>query len=536
MRLILTHLVFFANMKTSPAMRDTTTSPLSTDVLIIGSGAAGLCAALTLSNRMRVTIITKDTLRHSSSSYAQGGIAAVLNNQHKESIERHIQDTIKAGAFMGDPSAIRFIVENGHHAIKWLIEQGVLFNKQPNSTSFHLTQEGGHTQRRIFHVADKTGAAVIATLAEQVKQNQSIQLLESLTAIDLLCESGHCVGATFFDNNLRKNISVHASYTILATGGASGIYLNTTSTLQATGDGIAMASRAGAAIRDMEFHQFHPTSLYHSKSPPFLITEAMRGEGAHLTLPNGDRFLHKYHEQAELAPRDIVARAMTLEMKRHQIQYLLLNISHRPKTLIQKLFPSIYTHCLGIGLDITTSPIPVAPAAHYTCGGVVTDQHAKTSIEQLYAVGETACTGLHGANRMASNSLLECLVMAMSASKHILKDSSTAPPTQLKSKLIHSTEPLEDNYSQSFEETRTLILQTRQCIWENAGIIRSYNSLHKATEYIDKIQRKISKIRVNDADALSLKNLVECASLTLKAATQRQENVGAHFNIDLSAH
>ncbi|HQQ74619.1 MAG TPA: L-aspartate oxidase, partial [Pseudomonadales bacterium] len=396
---------------------------LTHDVLVIGSGAAGLTLALRLAEQGKIAVLSKGRLQDGSTWFAQGGIAAVLNNS--DSTEAHIDDTLVAGAGLCHEDAVRFTVENGRDSIQWLIDIGVDFTREPGGTEFHLTREGGHSARRIIHSADATGRAVSTTLIQQALQQENIEVFENHLAVDLIvqADSGseklRCTGAYVYDCENQCVKVFHARFVVLATGGASKVYLYTSNPDSASGDGIAMAWRAGCRVANMEFNQFHPTCLFHPKAKSFLVTEALRGEGAHLTLPTGERFMANFDDRMELAPRDIVARAIDHEMKRLGIDCVLLDISHKPASFIREHFPTVYDNCLQYGIDITREPIPVVPAAHYTCGGVIVDQHGQTDLCNLYAIGETSCTGLHGANRMASNSLLECFVYARSAAGDI---------------------------------------------------------------------------------------------------------------------
>ena len=381
---------------------------LTYDVLVIGSGIAGLRLALSLSDGVRVAVVSKDDLVDGSSSHAQGGIAAVMDTD-EDSIDLHIQDTLSTGVGLCDNKVVKATVTKAKSAIEWLIQQGVQFSI--DGDHYHLTQEGGHSRRRILHVADKTGAAIIKTLAEQVKNHHNIDCFTKHTVIDLRLKHNRCIGALVYSNQQQRILVFSATYTVLATGGSSFIYLHTSNPSCTSGDGIAMAWRAGCRVVNLEFNQFHPTCLYHPSANYHLITEVVRGEGGYLLLPDGERFMPRYDKRAEMAPRDIVARAIHTELKNHQLDYVYLDISHRPADFIKKTFPTIYLTCLKFNLDMTKEPLPVVPAAHYTCGGVMTDLNGQTDIPGLYAIGEVAYTGLHGANRMASNSLLECLVL-----------------------------------------------------------------------------------------------------------------------------
>ena len=386
------------------------------DVLIIGSGAAGLTLALSLADKAKVAVLSKGALNEGSTWFAQGGIAAVLDDN--DSTEAHIADTLNAGAGLCHEDSVRFTVERGKKAIQWLIDQGVNFTKQQDGADYHLTKEGGHSHRRIIHSADATGKAVHSTLIEKVREAENLEIFEHHIAVDLITEPDtstgkvRCAGSYVYNREANQIDVFQAKAVILATGGASKVYLYSSNPDSASGDGIAMAWRAGCRIANMEFNQFHPTCLYHPKAGSFLVTEALRGEGAQLKLPNGERFMHRFDEREELAPRDIVARAIDHEMKRLGSDCLYLDISHKPEEFISEHFPTVKARCLEFGVDITKQAIPVVPAAHYTCGGIVVNDKGQTDLDQLYAVGETSFTGLHGANRMASNSLLECIVYA----------------------------------------------------------------------------------------------------------------------------
>jgi len=403
---------------------------LQFDTLIIGSGLAGMSLALKLADKQKVAIITKKSLLDGASAWAQGGIAAVLSPE--DSLDEHIQDTSVAGVGLCDPKTTRFVIEHGAEAIDWLITQGVPFTRDTGSDSgYHLTREGGHSHRRIIHAADTTGLAVQETIAAKVRAHPNITLLEHYIAVDLITgkklgkNDNRCFGAYALNSMNGDVITIAAQNTALATGGAGKVYLYTTNPDTATGDGIAMGWRAGCRVSNMEFIQFHPTCLYHPHAKSFLISEAVRGEGGILKLPDGTRFMPWHDERAELAPRDVVARAIDFEMKKRGLDCVYLDISHQPVEFLQEHFPNIYSRCLALGIDISKQPIPVVPAVHFTCGGVITDLNGRTDVNGLYAVGETACTGLHGANRLASNSLLECLVFAESASRDILNGTAT---------------------------------------------------------------------------------------------------------------
>ncbi|MDR2031721.1 MAG: L-aspartate oxidase, partial [Azoarcus sp.] len=442
------------------------------DVLILGSGAAGQSIALLLADHLRVALVTKRELATSASALAQGGIAAVLDTA--DSVEAHIRDTFTAGAGLCDPAVTRFVVEHSREAIAWLIERGVPFTREDDSElGFHLTREGGHSHRRIIHAADATGAAVQTTLSEAVLAHPNIDIYEHHIAIDLILGERvgqpalGCVGAYALDIQNGHVVTFSARSTVLATGGTGKVYLFTTNPDVATGDGVAMAWRAGCRVRNMEFIQFHPTCLYHPQAKSFLISEAVRGEGGLLKLPDGSRFMPAHDERAELAPRDIVARAIDFEMKKHGLDCVYLDISHKPADWLREHFPNIHARCLELGIDITREPIPVVPAAHYSCGGIVTDLAARTDVPNLYAVGESAGTGLHGANRLASNSLLECLVFGEAAARDIL--SRPSPP-------IPPLPAWDDSQVTNADEEVVLAhnwAELRQAMWDYVGIVRT---------------------------------------------------------------
>ncbi|KAA6185761.1 L-aspartate oxidase [Thiohalocapsa marina] len=508
------------------------------DVLIIGSGAAGLSLALRLGGELSIGIISKRELREGNTLYAQGGISAVLDAA--DSVESHVQDTLDAGAGLCDADRVRLVVERGPENIRWLLKEGVKFTRDEDaraSDGYHLTREGGHSHRRVVHAADATGRAVEDTLEGRIRVQPNVELFEHHTAIDLITadrfggEDHRCVGAYILDSHSGEVSTYLARFVVVATGGASKVYLYTSNPDVATGDGIAMAWRAGSRVANMEFIQFHPTCLYHPKAKSFLVTEALRGEGARLLLPNGDRFMPRFDPRAELAPRDIVARAIDHEMKRIGSKYVLLDISHREPDFIREHFPTIHARCLELGIDMTREPIPVVPAAHYTCGGILTDARARTDIPGLYAVGEAAYTGLHGANRMASNSLLECLVFAELAAADIL---SLAPQWPTPSDIppwdaSRVTEPDEEVViSHNWEELRRFM-------WDYVGIVRTNKRLQRAKRRIDLLRQEIienySDFRV-DNDLLELRNLVEVADLIVQSAQRRCESRGLHYTLD----
>ncbi|MDD3354112.1 L-aspartate oxidase [Zoogloea sp.] len=504
------------------------------DVLILGSGLAGQSLALRLADKLKIALVTKRSLEDSASAWAQGGIAAVLDPT--DNTEAHVADTHTAGAGLCSDQATRFVVENGPRAIRWLIDQGVPFTPDSNSPiGYHLTREGGHGARRVIHVADATGAAVQATLTERVRRHPNIQIFEQHIAVDLITgdkigrPGEGCLGAYVLDIEKDEVRTFAARHTVLATGGAGKVYLYTTNPDTATGDGVAMAWRAGCRVANMEFIQFHPTCLYHPQAKSFLISEAVRGEGGLLRRPDGSRFMPEHDPREELAPRDVVARAIDFEMKKHGLDCVFLDISHKPADFLQEHFPNILARCAELGIDITRQPIPVVPAAHYSCGGIVTDLHARTDVAGLYAIGETACTGLHGANRLASNSLLECLAFSESAAAHILahpRAQATALPQWDESRVTDSDESIV--ISHNWDELRRFM-------WDYVGIVRTNKRLQRAQHRIRLLAREIdefySHFRVSN-DLIELRNLVVTADLIVRCALQRQESRGLHFSRD----
>lgn len=504
------------------------------DVLIIGSGLAGLTLALQLAPHKKVCLVTKRQLNDSASNWAQGGIAAVLTDE--DSLEAHIQDTLVAGAGLCDPEVTRFVVTHGRETVEWLIEQGVPFTREDDDSGYHLTREGGHSQRRIIHAADATGHAVQETLSVKVHAHPNITVLENHIAVDLITSrklgkrKDRCLGAYVLDKAKDKVITIEAQHTALASGGAGKVYLYTTNPDVATGDGVAMAWRAGCRVANMEFIQFHPTCLYHPAAKSFLITEAVRGEGGLLKLPDGTRFMAEHDPRAELAPRDVVARAIDFEMKKRGIDCVYLDISHKPADFIQSHFPNIYQRCLELGIDITREPIPVVPAVHFSCGGVMTDHVARTDLPNLYAIGETACTGLHGANRLASNSLLECLVFAHSAAMDILAqtDEPDLPtlPDWDESRVTNADE--EVVITQNWDELRRFM-------WNYVGIVRTDKRLERALHRIhllrDEVHEFYSNFRIGN-DLIELRNLLQVAELIVKCALLRHESRGLHYSKD----
>lgn len=498
------------------------------DVLIIGTGASGLSLAISLAEHLNVAVICKNNAKEGSTFYAQGGIAAVLDE--KDSIDSHVLDTMNAGAGMCQEDSVRFTVENAKAAINWLVEQGVEFDRHQQQ-GFHLTQEGGHSHRRILHSADATGKAVSSALIDSAKSKPNITFFEHHIAIDLVKDQNRCQGAYVLDEKRQTVDCFQAKFVVLATGGASKVYLYSSNPEGNSGDGIAMAWRAGCRVGNMEFNQFHPTCLYHPKAKSFLITEALRGEGALLKLPNGERFMPRYDERAELAPRDIVARAIDHEMKRLGLDCVYLDISHKPESFIEQHFPTIRKRCLTFGIDICKEPIPVVPAAHYTCGGIKVDNHGRTDLPGLLAIGETTFTGLHGANRMASNSLLECLVYARSAAEYILQEAENISmpdyhPSWDESRVTASDEDI--TVSHSWHELR-------QLMWDYVGIVRSNKRLHRALSRIQLIKQEVAEHYKNykvDSDLIELRNLLMVAEIIVQSAIRRKESRGLHYNID----
>ncbi|MBS1212350.1 MAG: nadB [Proteobacteria bacterium] len=509
------------------------------DVLIIGSGASGLSLALRLADQgFRVAVLSKVALDEGSTLYAQGGVSAVLDA--KDSLESHIHDTLVAGAGLCNPEIVRLVVSEAKGCIDWLLERGVPFTEvqsEDGTVQLHLTREGGHTHRRVVHAADATGRAIETSLEKHARQHTNIELFEYHNVVDLIThrklggQDNRVVGAYVLDSLRHRVVSIRAKIVTLATGGACKAYLYTSNPDVATGDGIALAWRAGARVANMEFIQFHPTCLYHPKARSFLISEAVRGEGGRLLLPDGTPFMDRFDPRGELAPRDIVARAIDHEIKRLGIECVYLDISHKPADFIRDHFPTIHSRLLELDIDITRQPIPVVPAAHYTCGGVVTDAFARTGIPGLYAVGEVACTGLHGANRMASNSLLECLVFAKQAAEDIARTIGDTPtPPQL---------PAWDESKVSDSDEEVVVthnwLELRRFMWDYVGIVRTNKRLERATHRVDLLKAEIAEyyghFRVT-SDLLELRNLVTVAELIIRSALQRKESRGLHFTLD----
>lgn len=504
------------------------------DVVILGSGLAGLASALKLAPHRKVAIVTKKNMLDGASNWAQGGIAAVVDAF--DTHESHVNDTILAGAHLSDPEVTQLVVEKGADGIAWLINQGVNFTKDTNAPSgLHLTMEGGHSFRRIIHADDATGHAVQTTLEERVRTHPNITVLENHVGIDLITkidtDTNHavCCGIYVLNSIQDSVVAIQAPAVILATGGAGKSYLYTTNPDTSTGDGIAIGWRAGCSVSNMEFIQFHPTCLYHPEAKSFLISEALRGEGGILLLPNGHRFMPDYDPRAELAPRDIVARSIDAEMKKHGVDCVYLDISHRGLEFIKTHFPNIYKRCLELGIDASIEPIPVVPAAHYTCGGLNTSLNGLTDIDGLYAVGETAHTGLHGANRLASNSLLECLVFSEQTVNHILSSTQNC------------LEPIKEwDESRVTDSDEEVIIahnwdELRRFMWNYVGIVRTTKRLERAEHRLKLLEEEIRDYYSNfkvTRDLLELRNLVEVSQLIVRCALQRKESRGLHFSTD----
>lgn len=502
------------------------------EVLIIGGGVAGLSMALEIADYRRVTLLRPGEEAHGASHLAQGGIAAVLSPT--DNIEAHVQDTLVAGDGLCEEPAVRFTVEQGPAAIQWLVSMGVPFTPDSDPESgypYHLTREGGHNARRIIHADDATGRAVTDTLLDKARAHPAIQLRNDLTAIELITDTdGTCCGARCLDlgGTLHELLAVD---TVLATGGASGLYRHTTSPNPASGEGMVMAWRLGAELANLEFQQFHPTCLYDPEGSPFLISEAVRGEGGILLNIHGRRFMPDIDERAELAPRDVVARCIDAQMQQFGSDHVLLDVRHLGAEAIRHHFPTIHGHCLNRGLDITRKPIPVVPAAHYSCGGVATDLNGATGVEGLYAVGEVAYTGLHGANRMASNSLLECLVFARAAARHLQR-----ARTRQKADIVAArwgNRNIPESQILKWRERMREIMSTR------VAIVRSDAGLASAMAQLQQLKQDIEH---NTADAAPSVSLVACRQaltlslLTVASAQRRRESRGLHYNLDCAAH
>ncbi len=508
------------------------------DVLVIGGGLAGLGTALRLAESgYLVGVLAKRTSDESSSAWAQGGIAAAVSADDSPAL--HAQDTCEAGAGLCNPETVDFVVTRGPEAIRWLIDQGVRFTTEPGSQSLHLTREGGHTRRRVVHAADATGQAIMAALTQRVAGHERIRLLSEYVAIDLITTAklrapgpNRCVGAYALNRARGRVETLGARAVVLATGGASKIYLYTTNPDTSTGDGIAMAWRAGCRVANLEFVQFHPTCLFHPHAKSLLVSEAVRGEGGLLKLPGGRRFMPDHDPRAELAPRDIVARAIDYEMKKGGYDCVYLDISHKPADEVLGHFPNIAERLRGFGIDITRDPIPVVPAAHYSCGGVVTNLDAATDVPGLFAVGECTCTGLHGANRLASNSLLECVVFAAAAHDRIAAGLSQAQPAAVPL-------PAWDESRVTDPDERIVVAhnwdELRRFMWDYVGIVRTNKRLERARHRVELLQEEIAEFYGNfrvTNDLIELRNLALVAELTITSAQARRESRGLHFNRD----
>ncbi len=515
---------------------------ISTDIIVVGSGLAGLTLALKAARaQFKVAIVTKDALEENSSYYAQGGIAAVWSDE--DSFESHVGDTLSAGAGLCNRETVSLVVNKGPESVQWLIDSGVFFSRRSDegghASEYHLTKEGGHSARRVIHVADSTGRSVENTLVTLIRNESNIHVLESHIAIDLITGASddtaseqEIKGLYSLDIESAQVTTIVSKFVVLATGGASKSYLYTSNPDTSTGDGIAMAWRAGCRVANMEFVQFHPTCLYHPHAKSFLVTEAIRGEGGRLLLPGGERFMHRYDERGELAPRDIVARAIDREMKSAGLDNVYLDISFKSREFLESHFPNAMAKCASFGIDITAEPIPVVPAAHYTCGGIVADLDARTDIPGLYAVGECACSGLHGANRLASNSLLECLVFADAAFRDIRRIAGSSNPPS------HSLPPWDA--SQVSDPDELIVIshnwdELRRVMWDYVGIVRTRKRLFRAQRRVNLLGEEVkdfySSFSVN-RDLIELRNLVLVADLIVRCALERKESRGLHHVLD----
>ena len=525
-------------MITADSYTMTTNIEHSYDVLILGSGAAGLSTALHLDSKLKIAVISKGDLSSGSTAWAQGGISAVLDET--DSFEEHIADTLSAGAGLGDEQVIEKTVSEGQKVIEWLVSIGVGFTRSKNSNSvhdLHLTQEGGHSHRRVVHVADATGNAVQNQLIEQVQAADNIDVLPYYIAVDLITtqklglEGDRCVGAYLLNRNSDQIEVFRANNVVLATGGASKVYLYTSNPDGTCGDGIAMAWRAGCRVANMEFMQFHPTCLYHPNAKSYLISEAVRGEGGKIVLADGTEFLHRFDSRGVLAPRDIVARAIDYMMKKHGLDCVYLDISHKSEKFIRKHFPNIYERCLALGYDMSKEPIPVVPAAHYTCGGVMTDSNGQTTIDQLYAVTGLDYRYQPGVNRMASNSLLECLAYGRFVGEHINLHTQTD--------LANINIPAWDDSRVADSDEQIVVAhnwdELRRFMWDYVGIVRTTKRMERAKHRIDLLQQEINEYYSNfrvSRDLIELRNIAVVADLIIRSALSRHESRGLHYTLD----
>ena len=510
----------------------------TTDLLIIGGGVAGLTLALEVADHLSVTLVRPAMDDQGASRWAQGGIAAVLSPD--DNLDDHVRDTLIAGDGLCDEDAVRFTVTHGPEAIQWLIDNGVPFTPDPDPSArypYHLTREGGHNARRIIHADDATGRAVVETLVNKVSAHPGITQRSDLTILTLLSNAeGHCIGAQGVDSEQRLQ-AFYAHHTVLATGGASGLYRHTTTPAPSSGEGMMMAAELGATLANLEFQQFHPTCLFDPDGPAFLISEAVRGEGGHLLNEAGHRFMPDLDPRAELAPRDVVARAIDAQIQQGTLGHVWLDIRHLGEASIRHHFPTILAHCASRGMDITRQPIPVVPAAHYSCGGVATDHAGATDVANLYAIGETAYTGLHGANRMASNSLLECLVYARSCARHLL--SLPSPPNEpLKIGDDHQAPIIQPSINVELEALRKLRFKMRSVMSQYVSIVRSDQGLAAASEALAEIKKELEKLdkAMSHPESMRLRQAIMLAQLTVLAASQRHESRGLHYSIDWPEH